>query len=342
MSPLQLLEAWRRAGIELRAAEGRIVVNAPKGAVTPEIAADIRTHKAEILELLGRAAAALKQAEAMVLELRPGSTNVPLFCICGVQLYQPLADALGDGQPVYGIFVPAEKFMFEQGADDHPTEIPSVAELAAQYLSAIRRQQPNGPYCLAGISFGGVLAFEVAQQLVAQGEEVRVLSLLDAILPRGMRHDSWQRVTGHLRRLAKQGPRHVLERLGALPATNAPGESAESEEVRKLALLRERIYARAMESYERSVLPYAGDAVIFRANDKTAFIGYEVDARCGWSGLVKGALDVHNVDGDHLGILSEPFVGAVARTLRAYLDRASGTVTTQHDTVPAARAANRK
>jgi hypothetical protein len=68
---------------------------------------------------------------------------------------EALADHLGPNVPVYGIFLPYEQALVERAAHG-PAGLPSVEEMAADYVKTMRAQQPSGPYCLAGVSFGGM------------------------------------------------------------------------------------------------------------------------------------------------------------------------------------------
>ena len=104
----------------------------------------------------------------------------PVFCISGVELYEPLAKRLAARFPVFGLFSQAEA-RYWSGAD--ATGSSAVRDLAADYLAAIRRERPSGPYVLAGFSFGGVVAYEIAQQLRAIGADVPLLVVLDSDPP---------------------------------------------------------------------------------------------------------------------------------------------------------------
>jgi len=85
-------------------------------------------------------------------------------------MFTDLADGLGADQPVYGLWVP----------DDEPF---SFEPLAARHVEEIQRVQPHGPYILGGFSFGGVVAFEVARQLMAKNEEIARLVLFETVCP---------------------------------------------------------------------------------------------------------------------------------------------------------------
>ncbi|PWW54814.1 non-ribosomal peptide synthetase [Actinokineospora spheciospongiae] len=111
-----------------------------------------------------------------LLPLRRGGTATPLFCVHpGMGLAWPYAGLtrhLGPDQPIYGL---------QTRALTNPDHVArSVPEMAADYLTLIRRVQPHGPYRLLGWSFGGVVAHEMAAQLQEVGEDVDLLALLDS------------------------------------------------------------------------------------------------------------------------------------------------------------------
>ncbi|MGI9472072.1 MAG: beta-ketoacyl synthase N-terminal-like domain-containing protein, partial [Rubripirellula sp.] len=107
-------------------------------------------------------------------EIQIGGTLTPLFCVHAAdgftKIYHALADELGDDQPVYGLLSP--------GVFGLP--IPDTVELlAANLVDEIRSVQPAGPYQLAGYCLGGTIALEIAQQLVAAGEKVSFLGMIE-------------------------------------------------------------------------------------------------------------------------------------------------------------------
>ena len=107
--------------------------------------------------------------------IQPLGSKRPLFFVHGaggtVIIYRDLVRHLGTDQPVYGLQA--------QGLDGKQSCLTSVEDMASHYLEAIRTIQPEGPYLLGGLSFGGTVAFEMARQLQAKGEEVALLALLD-------------------------------------------------------------------------------------------------------------------------------------------------------------------
>jgi len=99
----------------------------------------------------------------------------PLFLIHAaggnVLNYRILLGALGSAQPVYGLQA--------RGLDGVQDPFSSIEEMARVYLAEIRFVQDSGPYYLGGESFGGLVAFEIAQQLAKRGERVSFLAMLD-------------------------------------------------------------------------------------------------------------------------------------------------------------------
>jgi thioesterase domain-containing protein len=114
-----------------------------------------------------------------VLCLKPTGDRAPLFCIhSGVGFSLPyigLAPHIGTDHPIYGIQSPSITELAPMPE--------SIEALAADYIVRIKRIRPEGPYHLLGWSFGGVLAHEIAVQLVEADEEVGLLANLDAYPP---------------------------------------------------------------------------------------------------------------------------------------------------------------
>jgi amino acid adenylation domain-containing protein len=92
-----------------------------------------------------------------------------------VVCYRELARLIDPARPLYGV-----RSRGLHGAEQMPE---SLESMAADYVAAIRSRQPKGPYLLGGWSLGGVMAGETARQLIAAGEEVERLLLLDSALP---------------------------------------------------------------------------------------------------------------------------------------------------------------
>lgn len=112
-----------------------------------------------------------------VLPLQPQGALRPFFCVHPAggwaNCYITLAQNLGNDYPIYGL----QAFGLEEGQ----TPISSVTEMAARYVRDLRKVQPVGPYQIGGMCLGATVAYEVAQQLVAAGEQVSLLAIFDEL-----------------------------------------------------------------------------------------------------------------------------------------------------------------
>lgn len=115
-----------------------------------------------------------------LIALQPSGSRRPFFCVhpAGgtVFCYRDLARCLGTDQPFYAFQA--------AGLYGDPAPRGRLESIAAAYVDEMHHAQPEGPYQLGGWSVGGILAFEMAQQLTALGQEVSVLVLIDSYLPR--------------------------------------------------------------------------------------------------------------------------------------------------------------
>ncbi|WP_236246270.1 alpha/beta fold hydrolase [Streptomyces sp. CC210A] len=111
--------------------------------------------------------------------LQTEGDRVPLFCVHAVSgsaySYAGLSRMLGDEQPVYGFEAP--------GFDNDRTPVRSLPDLADEYTEILRAFRPDGEYRLLGWSLGGLLAYEMAKRLTADGADVSRLIMVDSGLP---------------------------------------------------------------------------------------------------------------------------------------------------------------
>ncbi|WP_158881682.1 type I polyketide synthase [Amycolatopsis anabasis] len=238
--------------------------------------------------------------------------------------YRPLVRLLDADVTCYGL----------ERLDDLDT----VREKAARYVELIRQRQPEGPYRLGGWSFGGLLAFETAQQLTAAGAEIELLFLIDTILPlRGVEPSPDEALQGRLRKFIAYIEQTYQVDLG-LPEQElaALGEDERNEFV--MRRLRERVTAmgdavlthqqtsyvdaRIAERYTPST--YAGPVLLFRAKDPHPLTTtldpryLRTDDALGWDEHCP-RLEVVRVHGDHITVIDPPHVAVIADRLSALL-----------------------
>jgi thioesterase domain-containing protein/acyl carrier protein len=255
--------------------------------------------------------------------IQPGGERPPLFCVHDifghVLNFRALAAHLGPEQPVYGLQL--------VGLDGSEVPLGRIEDMASRYLSEIGTVQPTGPYHLGGYSMGGLVAYEMARQLRAAGEDVGLLALFDTFARHGPRRSTLPYWFGQRdNRLDDLRPSSVARYLGR-GARNV-ARNARTQLRRRLfgvgwrlsertapdipQLLRRPVAANLLASRRYRMRPYDGDAVLFSAADFRRDHDHMVE---NWRRLVAGRLTVHEVPGTHNEILQEPHVRALARLL---------------------------
>lgn len=198
MVPAFLAEL-RNRDIRVRAEGKRLQLDAPAGALTPELCEQLRQHKDEILEFLRSAEKLAKQQRAIV-PLQPMGTRPPIFGVGGhngdVFCYRGLAHHLGKDQPFFGLQPP--------GLDGHSEPLLRVEDHARYFAPQIRAFRCNGPYIIAGFCAGGGIAFELARQLLKEGAAVSFVALFGSPYPTAYRMmpQLRMRLTGELARVS--------------------------------------------------------------------------------------------------------------------------------------------
>lgn len=259
--------------------------------------------------------------QPVVVTLRPQTKDEPpLFLLLGIHLYQDLAAALPSGPAVIGMHVPV---LLVPGS----AKIPTVKEIGAQYVDLIVARQAHGPYRIGGLCFGGIVAFEAAAQLVARGETVELVALLDTQLPRALEFDRVARVRGfatravtdpgYLRELARQRLERAVSHWYEPMRGRLRRAATRSSTPIELGVDGPEAEALVAE-YDSRVAPVDTHAVIIRALDRGLPLGARLDPSLGWSTLATRCSS-HGVRGDHLEILRPPNVEDAAAFLGRFL-----------------------
>jgi aspartate racemase len=265
--------------------------------------------------------------------IRASGSKPALFCIHGaganVLIYRPLANHLDSDHPVYALQA--------LGLDGVTRPLTRVEEMAAHYLKEIRAVQPKGPYYLVGGSFGGLVAFEMAHQLQAAGEQVAMLALLDTYSPL---HSLAQRVRGHWAHLVERGPAtYIIDALTAVSkrlrrrfvggATNAEAElTTDTSRILPGQTEFQDPLVRAVQANieaENAYAPrnkiYRGRVIYFYAEDRGGVPAYE-DNRLGWAKMATEGIEVHRIPGTHITMREEPNVAVLNKVMTDCLKRA--------------------
>ncbi|TMA10263.1 MAG: acyl-CoA synthetase [Deltaproteobacteria bacterium] len=264
---------------------------------------------------------------SLLIPLQLKGSKPPFFCH-GASL--EMAVGAGQDQPFYGL---------EPHGQDGRRAPSTVEEMAADYIKEIRAIQPEGPYFLGGYSFGGIVAFEIAQQLQREGQKIALLVLID---PANLRSDlSLQSASSsvpttpfgyeiyqHLVNLVRLGTReklaYVLERIrwrldGIKKKIKVMVcELYLSTGRRVPASLRKFYFFDVCHHVNLKYLPqiYPG-RIIFLKAEKSSL---------GWNGLATGGLEIHELLGRHADLVSNPHAQLLGEKLRSCFERAHATL----------------
>ncbi len=293
---------------------------------------------AEIAEILRRIDT--DQPASSLVAIKPSGTKTPFFCVHGaganILHLTRLADHLEPNQPFYALQ--------SQGLDGKCEPFTATEAMAGHYIAEVQAVQPHGPYLLGGLSFGGAIAFEMAQQLHLKGETTALLVLWDTnytqrpkVLPH---HHPWfqdrvytfvermerraieRKQVGTLTLLTTEVPqiwrnlvRRLLKRARIRVSETAPEISATLRKVWEANLI-------AAAAYKPQY--YVGKVTLLWATDwKVTELLQQPDLRMKWSEVAGGGLEVHTIPGNPVTMRREPYVGEMVKKLNVCLARAN-------------------
>ena len=204
--------------------------------------------------------------------------------------------------------------------------------MAAYAIKNVRSIQPDGPYYLGGHGHGGVVAFEMAQQLQRKGEKVAVLILCECWTPgpRPPAHGTssayrlWQKVNYHLRRRRRGGAKQELSNLFEMLKNKAKGTSRRRQSVAGTRSQQDDRTA-IFEAIERYVpQAYSDQITVIRCSERVPWIHH--DPLYGWGEFATNGIEAYEIPGSHVGIYKEPYVGMLASRLTDVLSEAQALV----------------
>lgn len=262
-----------------------------------------------------------------LVEIQPAGMKRPFFCVHPVGgevfCYADLARQLGPERPLYGLQVP--------GPSHQQKPFQTIEEMACSYLEEIQDVQPSGPYLLGGWSMGGIIAFEMAQQLLQRGQKVALLALIESYPPAAQRSDK------ALIQQFGEDLEGVFSKKLYVDSTLLQGLSSDEQLIRVYMHARQAdiippdlelerlqgmfsIYKRnveALQNYQPQV--YADRLVLFTTMSLNS--ERRVDRAHGWQDLVAQEIDVHMIPGNHYSILKKPNLYHLVDLLKEYLDK---------------------
>ncbi len=279
-----------------------------------------------IESIAARIAGGTKDSEWPATEtIQPLGCLPPLYVVGNFSRFKALGRKLGTDRPLIGLSIP----------DELRLRLPyNLKQLAGIQASSILDLNKGEPIFLIGFSAEGVLAYEIAHQLVAAGREVGLVAMIDTTCPSQRREPRILQIARsaaiHLRAIRSiglgQAPAAIADILSrvALRLKVRAWKLASSLGIvpEPLAPKRPADLVMAMVLATRRYVPpsYQGRVILFKQTDnregRFRFVDY------GWGEVVRGGLEICEIPGDHLTLLVEPGVGTVAAKLDALMKSA--------------------
>jgi thioesterase domain-containing protein len=255
-----------------------------------------------------------------------GGQKPPFFLVAGmfgnVLNLRHLAHLIGSDRPFFGL--QARGLL----GDEAPHR--TIEDAARDYIAEMRQVQPHGPYHLGGFSGGGITAYEIAQQLRAQGEDIAALVLLDTPLPVRPTMTKGDRLRAKLQDIRRSGPKYLVDWVKARIAweiqkrRDDDGAADEGQQFHNRAI--QDAFLESVGNYQ--VQPWGGTLALFRPalvakwtvgdrliSDERTYLYPDND----WTQFAPN-IAVFEVPGDHDSMVLEPNVRVLAARIRSYLE----------------------
>lgn len=262
-----------------------------------------------------------------VVPLKSSGSEPPFYCVHGVGgsvlELMDLAGHIHPDQPFFGIQAVGL-------ADPSPPINMTVEEMSQRYIREIRDFQPHGPYYLGGSSFGGLVAYEMARQLTADGQPVALVALFDTSVPgilnlqgnasawRSRLDSALYRCRLHWGNIMVLNPRERIEYI-----KEKVRHSLDRRELPpRIQLTQEAVQWAASRYIPQK---YSGSVTLFRATEQPPWI--LPDPLLGWGSLAMGGVEVYRTPGYHADLVRNPRARVLAHQLQDALLKARHNVT---------------
>jgi amino acid adenylation domain-containing protein len=261
-----------------------------------------------------------------LLPLFSGGAGAPIFMVHWIE--RDLARHLGRRHPVYGLSYGLAGVHGEEDA----TFPEGVEAVASHYIAEMRSVQPEGPYRLIGHSAGGLIAYEMAQQLCRGGESVVFLGLLGTYAPAWKHNRQLLPFREILLNIVNTPPALLVHfyssRIGGAVRNLLFRHSWTRKLMSAPSILKIKLNSIIAAPYEAE--PYPGPVHLFVETTPPRTIGREAPPppETGWKELALGGLDIHYVPGDHMDMVKDPLAAVAAEAIeRALLAEGDASVT---------------
>lgn len=262
--------------------------------------------------------------------IKKEGSKTPLYIVHGagmnVLIFNALAKNLDDDQPVYGLQA--------KGLNGIDKPYDTVEDMAAHYIDAILKVNPNGPYAIAGYSFGGIIAYEMARQMKALNKDITMLAMLDTYVhPQYYYRSAFRKKIARLNYRMRSNLHVIWEMLSSWEHTKLRlnikknnlinlylrikhGKAKQHEVLNQQPYLLDKMNGIAISNYH--IKPGQFEVDLFRVEDSIYYV--HDTTFLGWSKVALKGVKIHNIPGDHVELFSPPNDKKSALILQKTLD----------------------
>jgi amino acid adenylation domain-containing protein len=276
----------------------------------------------------------MRRRDPRAFQLQQGKGERPVYFIYAGPNEFRLAQLMGERYPTFGIEVPWPHTWLDALANNQTSAFPSLEQLVAPYLAVLSSHSRSSSCLLAGHSFGGLIAFEVAHQLQKQGSDVDLVILFDtwAKYPTAREvawhqwRQNWKRKPNQMWTHQSLGSRlkrswlvgqwmlaqeaQVVYRAAKVvyralvPRPSGPSNLLDEQGIPVPWVLIERLYMKILQSYHPRCLNTRG--ILFRSEPSEEKYSRAFDDSLGWRNLFAEGLKIVPVEGDHYSAIRQP------------------------------------
>lgn len=257
---------------------------------------------------------------ASVIKLNEAERGEPVFCLCGVQIYQNLAEQFADQRPVYGVFAKKEIEFIAAQKNNRKISF-NFDSLVESYVDAIKRQGDVKKLTLIGLSFGGLVALEAAKKFRESGIEVSQVVLLDTYI-NSSSYRSLRRILSDMltqfRRAGFHSTRRDLVRRIRTQLSKKKHDALRYFSLHEAAGQREKAFESAANHFHAEQRSYEFDALLIKASHTDFGFGRRAKDDYGLRSIIKGELTIHSVPAEHTAVVGEESAEQVYKIIRDY------------------------
>ncbi|GAX45459.1 amino acid adenylation domain-containing protein [Tolypothrix sp. NIES-4075] len=285
-----------------------------------------------------------------LIAIQPNGSKPPLFCLPGAGgtpfYLSNLARCLGSDQPFYSF--QANNLSGELEA------ITQVEDIAAQYIQELEVVQPQGPYFLAGHSFGGKVAFEMAQQLIHKGHKVALVAIIDSKAPSdrekliGIDWDDTKWLAEFARATEmvfaknldisddilqslvwEEQLKYVLQRLKMVDILPPDAEITQLNNMMQILKANSLVNYVPQRVYPTRIALLRASETAIEQPDSELHSQILQDSALGWSKFSTEPVDIHFAPGNHVTMMNPPHVQSLAECFKVCIEQAQANISGQ-------------